>query len=115
MLEKGGGGQRGEKKEEEEDGGREGERDGERDSQLIINIFRMSKWAWKFNKYILMITKGMIFHVFVYTIPNNHSECLKSDRLLFADCVVVVSKSHEGQSVWKVSPGQLVPEPRPLF
>lgn len=102
MLDKGGGGQGGEKK-EEEDGGREGERDGERDSQLIINIFGMSKWAWKFNKYVLMITKGMIFHVFVYPIPNNHSDCLKNDRLLFAGCVVVVCKSREGQSLWKVS------------
>lgn len=38
------------------------DRVGERHSQLIISIFGMSKWAWKFNKYILMITKQMTFH-----------------------------------------------------
>ena len=40
--------------------GREGR--GEGGWQLIISILGMSKWAWEFNKCILMITKQMTFH-----------------------------------------------------
>ena len=41
----------------EGEGGREG-----RGWQPIISILKMSKWAWEFNKCILMITKQMTFH-----------------------------------------------------